>query len=71
MMFQGRFMDQDEVDIMVEQDARGLWIARVLHRGTGTVKISDLFPEKEQAIADASKGLIELLKERLQGLGEK
>jgi len=64
-------MDQDDVDIMVEQDSRGLWIARILHRGTGTVKISDLFPEKEQAIADASKGLIELLKERLQGLGEK
>lgn|GEM_PF-5202657 len=64
-------MNPDDIDIMVEQDSSGHWIARVIHRATGTIKISDLHPEREQAIADASQGLIELLKERLQGLGNK
>lgn len=64
-------MHEDDVDIMVEQDANGHWIARIIHRGTGTMKISNLFPERDQAIADATRGLLELLKARLEGLGEK
>lgn len=64
-------MDENDVDIMVEQDEKGYWIARVIHRGTGTIKISDLFQEKEAAIADATQGLLELLQERLKGLGSK
>ena len=64
-------MNEDDVDIMVEQDKDGYWIARVIHRGTGTIKISDLFKEKEAAIADATEGLLELLQERLKGLGSK
>lgn len=64
-------MDQEDVDVMVEQDKDGYWIARILHRPSGTIKISDLFPEKEQAIANASEGFLELLKERLAGFGKK
>ncbi len=64
-------MNEDDIEIMVEQDAKGYWIARILHRPTGTIKMSDLFKEREQAIADATEGFLELLKERMKGLGEK
>ena len=64
-------MKEDDVDIVVEQDSDGYWIARALHRSTGTIKISDLFPEKDQAVEDAANGLLELVVERMKGLGEK
>ena len=64
-------MNEDDVDVLVEQDGNGLWIARIIHRGTGTMKISNLWPEREQAIAEATEGLLELVKARLEGLGKK
>ncbi len=63
-------MPEDDVDIMVEQDSDGLWAARIIHRPTGTMKISAECSSREEAISEATQGLFELLKERLQGLGE-
>lgn len=64
-------MHDDDVDVMVEQDPKGLWCARMIHRVTGTIKISDMCEDRESAIASATEGLAELLKERIKGLGEK
>lgn len=63
-------MNRDDVDIFVEKNEDGHWIARILHRPSGTIKISNLFPTRDQAIADASEGFIELLTERLKGFGK-
>ncbi|MCI5066726.1 hypothetical protein MRY87_13475 [bacterium] len=63
-------MNEDEVEIMVEQNADGQWLARALHRTTGTIKISDLFFTREEAITEAVEGLAELIRARQSGLGQ-
>ncbi|MCB0330247.1 MAG: hypothetical protein KDD70_11295 [Bdellovibrionales bacterium] len=61
----------DEVEIMVEQAVNGTWTARALHRASATIKISDMFDTKDEAIKDAMLGLVILLEEKQKGLGEK
>lgn len=60
---------EDELDIHTYQDEEGNYVARILHRPSSTMKISDAFRVKDAAIDDALKGLKDLIRERRKGLG--
>ena len=61
----------EEVDLHLDQDEEGHWIARVYHRPSTTIKISDYFWDKEDAVEQVMRELQELLHEKKQGLGRK
>ena len=61
--------DDKELDISLSHDPDGAFVARVIHRPTGTIKISDSFETQEEAVADALNGLAELVEARRKGLG--
>ena len=61
--------NEHEVDLHIDQDPASGFVARVLHRPTMTLKISDWSPTAAEAVAQVIADLDELLKQRLQGLG--
>jgi hypothetical protein len=61
-------LSDKELDIHTEQDDEGYWIARIFHRPTASIKISDKFLIEQQAIDMARKELEELVAERKKGL---
>ena len=61
----------EELEIHVEQDLETGFIARVLHRPSLTLKISDWWPSEDEAVKQAKAELTELLSERLKGLGSR
>lgn len=64
-------LPEEEIDIHCEQDEELYWIARIFHKTSSTIKISNRHLLRDEAIDEARKGLIELLIERKQGLGQK
>ena len=63
-------LPEDELDISYEQDEEGRWIARIFHKPTSTIKISDYFWEQSDAFEQAVTELKELITERRKGLGK-
>ena len=61
----------EEIETSYDQNEDGLWIARVFHKPTSTIKISDYFLEKSAALQQALSELNELVEERLKGLGKR
>lgn len=64
-------MNDEEVEIVIDHRSDGYYQARAFHRATGTIKISELSEDREQAIQDATEGLALLIEERQKGLGQK
>ena len=62
-------LPEDELNIHVEENEEGLFIARVMHMPTMTIKISDLFHTKDEAVKHAKEELFELVSLRGDGLG--
>jgi hypothetical protein len=56
-----------ELQISFDQDDEGRFIARVYHKPSATIKISDYFWEKDEALAQAKEELEQLVAERRKG----
>lgn len=54
-----------ELDVSISRDAKGLYTARIIHRPTGAIKISNSLSTQEEAVDDALDGLSELVTQRL------
>jgi hypothetical protein len=61
-------LPDNELTIHTEQDEEGYWIARVFHRPSATIKISNKFLIEQEAVDSAKKELAELVAERKKGL---
>lgn len=61
----------DEIDLHIEETEDVYFIARALHRPTMTIKISDWWPTRDEAIKQVLYDLEELLADRLAGLGKR
>jgi len=59
---------KDEIDLHIEQDDQGMFIARAFHKPTATLKISDLYHSREEAREAVLEGLSDLIAQRKQGL---
>lgn len=53
-----------ELKVDYDTDVEGRFIARVYHKPTSTIKISDYFWEKEDALKQAKKELAELVSQK-------
>lgn len=60
----------DEIDVHIEKDQNGAYVARVFHKLSATIKFSDPCDTPQAATENAVEGLMELLKERMKGLGK-
>ena len=60
---------EEEFNIFSEQDDDSFWTVRIIHIPTGTIKISDPHWSKAVAEEQAKEELVELIKERQEGLG--
>ena len=61
---------KDEIDLFVERAADGNYVARVFHKLSGTIKISEPCGDADAATKNAVDGLMDLLKERMKVLGK-
>ncbi len=59
----------DEIDLHVETNEEGHFIARVFHRPTSTLKISDYHMLRDEAVSQVLEELKELIEQRRNGLG--
>lgn len=56
-----------ELQISFDQDEEGRYIARIFHKPSSTIKISDYFWEKDDALKQAKEELEVLVAERSKG----
>lgn len=60
----------DEIDVHIEPESNGKYVARVFHKLSRTIKISSPCDSPEEATKEAVEGLLLLLAERMKGLGK-
>ena len=56
-----------ELDVSISRDEQGMYVARIIHRPTRTIKISDAFQTQEEAVTDALRGLADLVEKQRGG----
>lgn len=62
-------LPEEELDINISQDQAGCFIARIFHKPSATIKISDRYGTEQEALENALQGLKELIAEKRKGLG--
>lgn len=59
----------DDIDVHIERDLSGKYTARLFHKLSMTIKISDPCDTQQEAIEQALEELLYLIKEKKKGLG--